>query len=76
MQLTASKPAVALGVSAIVRVCCVACTEGSRQLILCLVRRILRPDDIRRAIGRRFRLARELCAAEAAKLLERFAQAA
>ena len=27
-----------LGVSAIESVCCVACTEGSRQLILCLVR--------------------------------------
>jgi hypothetical protein len=38
MQLTASKPAVYASVSAVVRVCCVACTEGSRQLILCLVR--------------------------------------
>ena len=26
--------------SAVVRVCCDSCTEGSRQLILCLVRRI------------------------------------
>jgi hypothetical protein len=38
MQLTASKPAVYASVSAVVSVCCVACTEGSRQLILCLVR--------------------------------------
>jgi hypothetical protein len=33
MQLAASKPAVYLSVSAVVRGCCVAYTEGSRQLI-------------------------------------------
>jgi hypothetical protein len=38
MQLTASKPAVYAFVSAVGSVFCVACTEGSRQLILCLVR--------------------------------------
>ena len=38
MQLTASRPVVTLGVSAVETVCCLACTEGSRQLILCLVR--------------------------------------
>ena len=38
MQLTASKAAIYLGVSAVASVCCVACTAGSRQLILSLVR--------------------------------------
>jgi hypothetical protein len=38
MQLTASSLPIALLVSAVASVCCVACTEGSRQLILCLVR--------------------------------------
>ena len=38
MQLTASKPVVALPVSAVESVSSVACTEGSGQLILCLVR--------------------------------------
>ena len=38
MQLTASKPAIYAGGVCLVSVCCVACTEGSRQLIFCLVR--------------------------------------
>ena len=38
MQLTAASLRFTLGVSAAESVCCVACTEGSRQLILCLVR--------------------------------------
>ena len=40
MQLTASKPAVYAWVSAVASVSCVACTVGSRQLILCLVMRL------------------------------------
>ena len=39
MQLTASKPAVYAWSVYHESVSCVACTEGSRQLILCLVRR-------------------------------------
>jgi hypothetical protein len=38
MQLTESKPAIALEVFAVVSGCCVAYAEGSQQLILCLVR--------------------------------------
>ena len=38
MQLTASKPVVYASAAAVVRLCCGLCTEGSRQLILCLVR--------------------------------------
>ena len=38
MQLTASKPALYPWVSAVESIYCAACTEDSRQLILCLVR--------------------------------------
>ena len=38
MQLTASKPAIDASRAAVEAVCCDSCTEGSRQLILCLVR--------------------------------------